>query len=162
MKTLNELISDYTYHLQHGEMQLAYKGVLDFIGKLRANFIKKYPHYDISSIYQGYMDMSYFSLTTKLLKEKGLKIAIVYMHEKGHFKVWLSARNREISKLYASVFLGKNFDKITVFHDDDNQDAIIECTLTSSPNFEEQVLLTDTIEQGVEQFITAVSNLLIN
>lgn len=162
MKTLNELISDYTYHLQQGEIQLAYKGILESIGKLRADFIKKYPHYDTSSIYQGYMDMSYFSLTTKPLKDMGLKIAIVYLHEKGHFEVWLSARNREISKLYESVFRDRNFDEITVFHDDNNQDAIIEHTLTSSPNFDEQELLTDTIEQGVELFIAAVNNLLIS
>jgi hypothetical protein len=147
--------------LQQGEIQLAYKGILEFIGKLRADFIKKYPHYDISSIYQGYMDMSYFSLTTKPLKDKGLKIAIVYLHEKGNFEVWLSARNREISKLYDSAFWGKNFDKITVFHDDNNQDAIIECILTSSPNFEEQVILADIIEQGIEAFITSISTLLI-
>lgn len=108
------------------------------------------------------MDMSYFSLTTKLLKNKGLKIAIVYLHEKGYFEVWLSARNREISKQYKSVFCGKSFNGITVFHDYNNQDAIIEYILTSSPNFEEQVLLTDTIEQGVELFIIAVSNLIIS
>lgn len=31
MKTLNQLISDYTCHLQQGEIQLAYKGILEFI-----------------------------------------------------------------------------------------------------------------------------------
>lgn len=159
MKTLNELIEAYTNHLQQGEIQIAYKGILEFLGKLRAEFIKKHPYYDVSSIYQGYMDMSYFSLSTKSLKGKGLKIAIVYLHEKGSFEVWLSARNREISKQYESVFCGKSFDGITVFHDDNNQDAIIECTLISSPNFEDQVILTDIIEQGIEEFITAISNL---
>lgn len=161
MKTLNQLISDYTCHLQKGEMQIAYKGILEFIGILRVDFVKKYPYYDTSSIYQGYMDMSYFSLSTKSLKDKGLKIAIVYLHEKGNFEVWLSARNREISKHYESFFCGKSFDGITVFHDDNNQDAIIECTLISSPNFEDQVILTDIIEQGIQAFITAVSNLLV-
>ncbi len=82
MKTLNELIEAYTHHLHQGEIQVAYKGIMDFFGKLRAELIKKYPYYDVSSIYQGYMDMSYFSLTTKPLKDKGLKIAIVYLHEK--------------------------------------------------------------------------------
>ena len=157
MKTLNQLINDYTYHLQQGEIQLAYKGILEFIAKLRSDFIKKNPHCDISSIYQGYMDMSYFSLSTKSLKDKGLKIAIVYLHEKGQFEVWLSARNREISKRYESVFCDKISDEITVFHDDNNQDAIIECTLISAPNFDEQVILTDIIGQGVQEFITAVS-----
>ena len=99
MKTLNQLINDYTCHLQQGEIQLAYKGILEFSGKLRAYFIKKYPHWDTSSIYQGYMDISYFSLSTKPLKDKGLKIAIVYLHEKGDFEVWLSARKRNIQAI---------------------------------------------------------------
>ena len=145
MKTLNELIEGYTNHLKQGEIQTAYKGILEFLGKLRAAFIKHYPDYDVSSIYQGYMDMSYFSLSTKSLKDKGLKIAIVYLHEKGAFEVWLSARNREISKGYDSVFRGKMGDGINIFHDENNQDAIIECTLTSSPDFEEQELLQDMI-----------------
>ncbi len=161
MKTLNQLISEYTCHLQQGEIQIAYKGIMEFIGKLRADFVKKYPYYDTSNIYQGYMDMSYFSLSTKPLKDKGLKIAIVYLHEKGNFEVWLSARNREVSKQYGHVFRGKSFDGITVFHDDKNQDAILECTLISTPDFEEQVILIDIIEQGIEAFITAVSNVLI-
>lgn len=160
MKTLNKLIEEYTNHLQQGEIQIAYKRIMDFLGRLRAKFIKKYPHYDVSSIYQGYLDMSYFSLSTKTLKDKGLKIAIVYLHEKGSFEVWLCARNRDISKQYESVFCGKSFDGITLFHDDNNQDAIIECTLISSPSFEDQVILADIIKQGVEAFITAISNLL--
>jgi len=85
-----------------GNCVYAYKGILEFLGKLRAEFVKEHPHYDVVSIYQGYMDMSYFSLSTKSLKDKGLKIAIVYLHEKGNFEVWLSARNRDIAKSYVS------------------------------------------------------------
>jgi len=158
MKTLNQLIGEYTCQLRQGEIQLAYKGILEFIGKLRADCIRKYPHYDISSVYQGYMDMSYFSLSTKALKDLGLKIAIVYLHEKGHFEVWLSARNREISKRFESIFFSKFSDEITVYHDDTNQDAIIECTLITAPDFEDQVVLTDMIENSVDEFVTAISN----
>lgn len=86
-KTLNELIKGYTHHVQEGEIQIAYKGIFEFLNRLRTTFIKKYPPYDVSSIYQGYMDMSYFSLSTKSLKDKGLKITIVYLHEKGVFEV---------------------------------------------------------------------------
>ena len=159
MKTLNQLISDYTCHLQQGEIQIAYKGILEFIGKLRADFIKKYPYYDTGSVYQGYMDMSYFSLSTKLLKDKGLKIAIVYLHEKGAFQAWLSARNREISKRYESVFVSSISD-IILFHDVNNQDAITECTLMSTPNFEDQTALIDMIEQSVQKFVSTITKLL--
>ncbi|MBT2582840.1 hypothetical protein [Planococcus sp. ISL-109] len=82
MKTLNQLIHDYTGYLRQGEIQAAYKGILEFIGKLRADFIGKYPHNDIGSIYQGYMDMTYFSLTTEPLK-KGAKNCHCLLARKG-------------------------------------------------------------------------------
>ncbi len=156
MKTLNELIEDYTHHLQQGEIQIAYKGIIDFLGKLRAEFIKKYSHYDVSSIYQGYMDMSYFSLSTKSLKDKGLKIAIVYLHDKGDFEVWLSARNRDIAKSYVSLLNRNMSGNVNVFHDTNNSDAIIECILTPTPNFDDQSSLIDTIDQGVGKFVTTI------
>ncbi len=160
MKTLNELIEGYTHHLQQGEIQVAYKGILEFLGKLRAEFIKKHPHYDVSSIYQGYMDMSYFSLSTKSLKDKGLKIAIVYLHDKGDFEVWLSARNRDIAKSYLSLLNSSMSGDVNLFHDINNPDAIIECILTPKPNFEDQSSLIDTINQGVEKFVIAIGECL--
>ncbi len=156
MKTLNKLIDEYTFLLQQGEMQPAYKGIMEFVGKLRAEFIKRFPLYEVSGIYQGYMDMTYFSLFSKQLKDRGLKIAIVYLHEKKAFEVWLSARNREISKIYESV-LGSISDSIPAFHDASNPDAIVEYILTSEPDFNNQAMLIDFIEQGVKRFIDAVA-----
>jgi hypothetical protein len=156
MKTLNKLIEGYTHYLQLGEIQIAYKGILEFLGRLRAEFIKKHPHYDVSSIYQGYMDMSYFSLSTKSLKDKGLKIAIVYLHEKCSFEVWLSARNREIAKIYADILDSTISGDLNIFHDINNPDAIIEYILTATPDFNDQASLINTIEQGVETFVTAI------
>ncbi|WP_373482814.1 hypothetical protein [Acetobacterium sp.] len=155
MKNLNKLIEEYTQQLRLGEIQIAYRGILAFVGKLRAAFINKYPHYDVSSIYQGYLDMSYFSLSTKPLKDKGLKIAIVYLHEKGTFEVWLSARNRDIARTHQSI-LDNLSDEINVFHDKNNQDAIAECILTHAPDFEDPALLINTIDKGVEKFVATI------
>lgn len=157
MKTLNELIKGYTHHLKQGEIQMAYKGILEFLGRLRAEFIKNNPHYDVSSIYQGYLDMSFFSLSTKLLKDKGLKIAVVYLHEKGDFEAWLSARNRDTAKGFASILNSKDAGDGKVYHDQNNPDAILECILTPTPDFEDQSVLIATIVQGVEKFVTVIS-----
>ncbi|MDD3307418.1 MAG: hypothetical protein PHO29_10035 [Acetobacterium sp.] len=159
MKRLNKQIAAYTQQLRLGEIQMAYKGILAFIGKLRAAFIKKYPHYDVSNIYQGYLDMSYFSLSTKPLKDNGLKIAIVYLHEKGTFEVWLSARNRDIARNHQAI-LDSLSGEINVFHDRNNQDAIAECILTGTPDFEEQAQLINSIDQSVEKFVAAIINLI--
>lgn len=157
MKTLNQSIGVYTNYLKQGEIQIAYKGIMDFFGKLRGDLIKKYPDYDVSGIYQGYMDMTYFSLTTKSLREKGLKIAIVYLHEAGTFEVWLSARNREIAKDIASGMDGKRMNENGIFHDESNPDAIMESTLTVHPDFESQETLISLIKKGVEKFLSTLN-----
>ncbi|SDN80646.1 DUF7000 family protein [Acetanaerobacterium elongatum] len=159
MKPLNKIIGDYTCHLQQGEIQTAYKGILELIGKLRANFIYNYPRYVIGGIYQGYMEMTYFSLSTNPLRDEGIKFAIVYLHQKGAFEVWLSARNRDIAEKYESVLSSNSIDNSTVHHDNSNPNAIIKCTLTSTPDFEDPDSLIFTIEQGVEKFITTITNL---
>lgn len=73
MKTLNELIAGYTHHLQQGEMQIAYRGIMEFLGKLKAVFIKNHPCYDVSSIYPGHMDMSYFFLEHEITEGERLE-----------------------------------------------------------------------------------------
>ena len=160
MKTLNHLIRDYTTLLQHGEIQLAYKGILDFIGKLRADFQKSFPEHEISGLYQGYMDMSYFSIFSEPLKEKGLKIALVYWHEKNQFEVWLSARNRRLAKQFEAILGETPLQGICTFHDSTNLDAIIESVLITTPDFEKPDDLVAALEQGTERFIKSVSKLI--
>lgn len=158
MKTLNDHIKDYTHLVQQGEIQIAYKGILDFLGKLRSELIHRYPHYHVNGIYQGTMDMSYFSLTTPALQDQGLKIALVYLHDKGDFEVWLSARNRDIAQNFASKLKGTLIDNAAIFHDEGNLDAIVECKLVSTPDFEDQVKLITTIEVQLERFLSAIQN----
>lgn len=161
MKTLNELIDNYTYQVKQGDIQVAYKGILDYMGKLQRSFANNYEEYEVSSnLYEGYMDMSFVSLSTEILKEKGLKIVIVYLHEKGAFEVWLSGRNRKIIRSYRCIFNSVGFDDTAIFHDYDNEDAIIEYTLTAKPDFDNQNLLTEVIEKGTKRFIVAVTKLL--
>lgn len=95
--------------------------------------------------------MSYIAVNTSRLKEHGLKIAVVYLHVTGHFEIWLSARNRVLTELYATTF-----QALSGFHDNQNRDAIIERTLTSAPNFDEPEQLAELIEREVEQFIQDV------
>lgn len=149
MKSLNELIRAYTSTVQQGDVPLAYRNILEFMGRLRSSFTKI--GYEVSGLYPGYMDMSYIAVNTSRLKEHGLKIAVVYLHVTGHFEIWLSARNRVLTELYATTF-----QAMSGFHNDQNRDAVIERTLTSAPNFDELEQLAELIEREVEQFIQDV------
>lgn len=154
MNKLNSIIDKYQGLIKQGEIQTAYKGILDFVGKLRTDFIRKYPEYDVSGVYQGYMDMSYFSLSSTRMKSLGLKIAIVYLHEKGTFEAWLSARNRDIAKRYSSIMSGHDS---SFFHDAENQDAIVECTLVVKPDFDNQDSLVQNILKETDKFVTTIA-----
>lgn len=97
MPTLNGHMGEYKKQLDKGRIQLAYRGLLEYILGLRLYFKEKYPDYFVSgSLYLGYMDMTYFSFTHPLLKQKGLKIAIVFLHEQLRFEVWLAAVNKQV------------------------------------------------------------------
>ena len=87
MESINESIKEYATQLSKGRIQKAYKGIMTFMSELRSYLESKYPDYTAGNLYFGYMDMTYFAFTPADLKNKKLKIAVVYLHEKGVFEV---------------------------------------------------------------------------
>lgn len=162
MKRLNDLIKNYTNYLQTVELQTAYKAIIDFMNNLKNYFKTNFPDYLISGLYQGYMDMSYFSIANQTLKAKGLKIAIVYLHVEGVFEVWLSAQNRKIAKQY--IYLAKHliYNNQKLYHNRENLDAIVESVIIDKPNFENIERLVQLIEDNVSHFIALIMDVLDN
>ena len=63
MGSFNEYMYEYRKQLEKGCIQEAYGGLMGYIMDLRIYFKNKYPQYFVSGIYQGYMDMTYFSFS---------------------------------------------------------------------------------------------------
>ncbi len=53
-------------------------------------------------------------------------------------------------------------DEVEVFHDEDNPDAVLECLLTGSPDFDHQNKLIADLISGTETFIEAVEKIISN
>ena len=105
MKTLHESVTEYKKQLDKGEIQKAYRGLIEYMMNLRNHFKNNNPDFHVSgNFYQGYMDMTFFSFTTEALKRKYLKIAIVFIHEKIRFEVWLAGYNKTIQEKYWNLF----------------------------------------------------------
>ncbi len=100
MKSLNEYINEYKKLLEKGDIKKAYKGLMQYIAKLRTHFKNQYPDYITGNVYHGYMDITYFPFTPKSLKIQKLKIAIVFNHSKKRFEIWLAGQNKQIQKKY--------------------------------------------------------------
>lgn len=161
MKTLNESIVEYKIQLQKGDIQLAYKGIMQYLLYLRNHFASNYPDYFVSgNIYFGYMDMSYFAVTPKALANEKLKIAIVFLHDQVKFEVWLAAANKEIQSKYWRFFKDKNWNIFRLPDDPKNADSILESDLCVSPDFEDNEKLTKQIENATQDFTQKIIDFL--
>ena len=161
MKSFQEHMEEYRKQLEKGYIKEAYRGLIEYFNSLRLYFKKKYPDdFVSSSVYYGYMDMTYFSFTPKSLKRRKLKIAIVFLHEAFRFEVWLAAYNKRVQTKYWKLIKDSNWKKYHTTPTTKGVDSIIEYTLIDNPDFSELDKLTKQIESGTLNFVRDVESFL--
>ncbi len=160
MESFNQYMNEYKKEMKKGIITKAYKGLMEYVMDLRTHFKNKYPGYFVSGLYYGYMDMTYFSFSPESLKDRKLKIAIVFIHDTVRFEVWLSGQNKEIQKAYWKLFKENNWDKYAIVPTTEGVDSIIEHVLIDNPDFSDLDKLTNQIEDGALKFIGDVEEFL--
>jgi hypothetical protein len=161
MGSLHAYMAEYQTLLQKGVIQKAYKGLMDYIMQLRTHLQNKHPGYSTSgSLYTGYMDMTYFSVVTEPLKQRSLKIAVVYLHKEGRFEVWLSGYNKQVQLKYWTKIKDSNWDHYHLVPILQGADSILESILVEKPDFDDLDSLTGQIERGIIKFINDIEILL--
>jgi hypothetical protein len=162
MESLREHMHEYRKMLEKGHVQEAYMGLMDYIGDLRTYLKNKYPEYSLSGIYQGYMDMTYFSFTPDSLKSLKLKIAVVFIYDTFKFEVWLAGSNKNVQKEYWELLKKGGLQKYHLPSDIKGIDFIVENVLVENPDFGDLDILTEEIEDGTTKFIGDVVEFLSN
>jgi hypothetical protein len=161
MGSFQEYINEYRKQLEKGAIQEAYKGLMEYIMDLRTHFKNKYPDYVVSgSIYYGYMDMTYFSFFPKSLKDRDLKIAIVFIHDAFRFEVWLAGYNKQVQTKYWKLFKESNWNKYHLVPTTQGVDFIVKYVLVDHPDFSDLNSLTKQIESETLKFIRDVESFL--
>jgi len=161
MKPFNDCISEYRKLVEKGDIVTAYRGLMEYMMNLRTHFKNKYPDYSLpGSLYYGYMDMTYFPLVTEKLMEKGLKIAIVLIHDGLRFEAWLSGVNKAVQLKYWEIVKEKHWDQYRIPAGLQGQDSIVECDLADNPDFSDLDKLTGQIETQTLKFIQDVEDFL--
>jgi hypothetical protein len=161
MKSFQGYMEEYKKQLEKGDIQEAYKGLMEYIMGLRTYFKNKYPDYFVSStIYFGYMDMTYFSVIPESLKRRKLKIAIVFIHKICRFEVWLGGYNKQVQTSYWKLFKEGNWNKYHIVSTTKGVDSILEYILVDSPDFSDLDGLTQQIEKETLKFIRDVESFL--
>jgi len=159
--SFSENMDEYRRQVEEGTIKDAYRDLMAYIQGLRAHFDGKYPDCFVSgSIYQGYMDMTYFAFSPKSLKGRGLKAAVVFVHDGCRFEVWLSGCNKQVQAKYWGLFKGSRLDGCHIPTTTKGVDSIIEKVLVERPDFGDLCALTDRIERGTLKFIRDVEKFL--
>ncbi len=160
MDSLNNCIREYTNQLSKGQIQKAYKGIMTFMSGLKKYLEGRYPDYTASALYFGYMDMTYFAFTPPDLKNRKLKIAVVYLHEEGRFEAWLGGSNRKIQSEYIDLMSQKNIVKYKLSQVSPGVDSIIESILVEQPDFDHTGELRKQIERKIMEFVNDITSIL--
>jgi hypothetical protein len=150
-------MKEYRKALDKGVIKYAYQGLMDYILSLKSYFLKLYPDFLVSSnLYLGYMDMTYFSIVPPSLKNRKLKIAVVFIHQKFCFEVWLAGVNKKVQGAYWQLFKDSDWNKFHLVPSIQGVDAILQHTLVKDPDFSDLKRLTRQIEDETLAFIVAI------
>jgi hypothetical protein len=161
MGSFHEYMREYKKQIERGDIQKAYKGLMEYIMGLRMHFKNKYPDYFVSgSVYYGYMDMTYFSVYPGSLKDRKLKAAIVFVYEMFRFEVWLAGFNKQVQSKYWKLFKESGWDKHHIVPTTKGVDSILEHILADNPDFSDLDALTNQIESGTLKFIADIESFL--
>lgn len=160
-RQFHEYMKEYRKQVEQGDIKEAYRGLMEYILQLKTYFKNKYPDYVISgSIYYGYMDMTYFSFFPESLKDRKLKVAIVFIHDTCRFEVWLAGYNKQTQANYWKLFKESGWRKYHILPSIEGMDSIVEYVLAENPDFSDLNALTRLIENGTLKFIEDVEDFL--
>jgi hypothetical protein len=156
-----DYIEKYKEQIEIGHIQKAYRGLIEYLMKLRTYFSNKYSvDFVIGNVYQGYMDITYFPFTPIPFKKQKLKIAIVFNHMKIRFEIWLVGQNRQIQKKYWKKFKNSDWDKYHIPESIREGFSIVDHMLIENPGFNNLNQLTKQIESGTIEFIKEIADVL--
>ncbi len=156
---LGEHVEEYRRQLEKGSIQKAYRGIMSFMTSLKSQMEAEHPECGASGLYFGYMDMTYFAFTPSVLKDRKLKIAVVYLHEADRFEVWLCGINRKVQANHIELLKGKDLNGYKLSTVASGVDSIIGETIWENPDFDDLDVLKKDIKEKTISFISDMAKL---
>ncbi|GGF16179.1 DUF7000 family protein [Flavobacterium limi] len=155
MKDFNYYVDIYKEQLKKGDIQEAYVGLVKYVTRLGTTLSKNLSgHYSFGSLFQGYMDYTYFYYSNDFLKKRKLKMGLVLNHSKMQFEIWLLGQTIPIQEKYWEYF------KSTKWNEDKTtrpQYSILETVLIEKPTFND----LDKLSKEIEGKLTSITDEII-
>jgi hypothetical protein len=145
MNNLNDIVNYYKDEIGKGFVPKAYITLVKYMTTLGTTLSKKLSgKYAFGSLFQGYMDYTYFYYSNDFLKRRKLKMGLVLNHSKMQFEVWLLGQTIPLQEKYWEYFKATKWNKNRVTRP---QYSILETVLIANPNFDDLKALSIQIEE---------------
>lgn len=155
MKKLNDYVKIYKEQLDNGDIQEAYSGIVKYVMRLGTILSKNLSdNFSFGSLFQGYMDYTYFYYSDDFLKKRKLKLGLVLNHAKMQFEIWLLGQTIPIQEKYWQFFKTTKWNEGRATKP---QYSILETVLIENPDFND----LDLLSQQIEDKLLIVSNEII-
>lgn len=142
-KNLNHFVSAYKESLKNDELQVAYAELVKYVQKLKTAFSKDLANaYSVGSVFQGYMDYTYFYLSNDFLKDKKLKLGLVFNHKHVRFELWLLGQTKDVQEKYWKLLKETKW----INGSEMPQYSVFEVILVDNPDFNHLDRLTKNIK----------------
>ena len=153
------LLSKYKELLQTTNIRRCYQEFLRLFRYLRVDLEKRMPEFKFQgNIVENSMEYSYFTFTDAALKSRGLKIAVVFVHERFQFEVWVSGMNRKHQAEYFEL-LKEKAPPFELTDDPLRKDYILRVPLDPAADIFHGHALPDQIEAAARDILTLLDTL---
>lgn len=153
------LLSEYRNLLRKTNIIECYQEFIRLFRYLRIELEKSMPECSFqANIAENEMEYSYFLFTNEKLKEKGLKLAVVFIHRDFKLEVWLSGFNRKIQAKYYDLLKNRNTG-FELADDPARRDYLLRVGLNESADSTEASLLLDRIKSVSNELIELAEKL---
>ena len=164
IKKLNfnsKYLNNYKNLLLTTELQLFYQEFIKLFRFLRIELEKELPNFSFSSnIVENNMDFSYFQLTDPDLKEKGIKIQIVFVHKDFRFEIWASGYNRKIQSRYYNHLKNQSM-KYYLNNNPEKIDYILKAEIEKNIELDNGEIVVSKIKPVVLEMVDFMKNISI-
>ena len=90
MSSIKKEMEELKRQLEKGSIQKAYQALLSYMMGLRTHFMNTLAGTSVSALYQGSMDITFFTLAPSSLGVAYLKVPIVFNYKTFGFEAWLA------------------------------------------------------------------------
>lgn len=157
-KKLNYFVTVYKEVLKSGDVQVAYAGLVKYVQKLKTVFSKDLSDtYSVGNVFQGYMDYTYFYLSNDFLKDKKLKLGLIFDHNHVRFEVWLLGQTKDVQEHYWKLLKTTKW----INGSEMPQYSIFEVILVDNPDFDDLDTLTRQIKNKLISVAEDISTSLL-